>query len=136
MSGSAGAGLEAGRGTVITGKGGGFSLAIQGSGQQGIDIAQQSIGRFDPGVNVSGSGMEGIRLGENSSCFGIGMITCGNTGPDMRVDNGSTLQMDDSQVGNLDLSLGAQASVFGGTIASVTCDETVLTRGDIYCPIG
>jgi len=94
----------------------GSTLKLQNNGVAGVSVAKASV--FDVG------GQRFVTSTGNS--VGIG------------VDDGSTATIRNSEVvGNdqdLVLTFAARADLEGNTIGSISCDETVLIRGDEHCP--
>jgi hypothetical protein len=114
-----------------------FSTQIRGNDENGMEITQNSIGRLRSGT-IQGNNYYGIRVVGTSKLFASNILV-DNNGNGVLADDGSTAWCDNSTVnGNTGddvvLSFGSRASLYGGSIGTISCDGTVLIRGGYSCP--
>ena len=117
VTGNSGPGFYIGNGSVLNAWGG--SLLVEYNSGDGIEMVRASK----------------IRLGPLSSSIQIR----NNNGRGIFADDGSTAECTDATItGNTPndvvLSFGSRASLYGGTIGTISCDGTALSRGDHLCP--
>ena len=128
------------RNSNVTFKGSNVDVTIQNNGSTGIEISQESNGTFEPGVNVIGNKNHGIAVIMNSQLFGQKMIVQNNELWGMHAGDGSSLTCDNCTVdnsniaGGVELTFGSRSTFNGGSIGSISCDGTVLSRGTYTCP--
>jgi hypothetical protein len=128
------------RNSNVTFKGPNVDVIIQNNGSTGIEIGQESSGRFEPGVIVRGNKIHGIAVTMNSQIFGQEILIQNNERWGIHAEDGSSVTCDNCTLsdtngaGGIELNFGSRSTLNGGLIASIFCDPTVLTRGTFTCP--
>ena len=82
-----------------------------------------------------------VLLGSNlTSVNQVALFSQNNAGTGVLADNGSAITLLNATVtGNtpdIALTFGARSDIRKSTVASVVCDPSVLSRGDVTCPVG
>jgi hypothetical protein len=95
-------------------------------------------------VELSGNAGNGLSLGHSAHFRGgdrpnVTATITGNGGNGVRADDGATVTINDSTItGNTGTDVtaffGSRLTLNGNTIGTITCDETVLSRGSTMCP--
>lgn len=124
----------------------GGSITARNNGQDGIQLEDSILNLFNmPGlaasqVEASGNGRHGLSafLGSKIDLSGDSTLSSQNNGDaGVLADNGSAIRIINSNItGNkrdVMLSFGARAELNGNLIGSISCDESVLIRGDVSC---
>lgn len=115
------------------------STVISGNVNFGLRIRRSSKLSIDAPATIASNGMDGVALENGSSAVLAYDEIADNAGKGVSVDGGS-VQMAGSELtgntaGDLSLGFGAHGDFQGGNSAgSVSCDGTVLVRGDLACP--
>jgi hypothetical protein len=125
----------------------GGSITAKNNGQDGIQLEDSLLNLFNmPGlpasqVKASGNGRHGLSafLGSKIDLSGDSMLSSQNNGDaGLLADNGSAIRIINSNItGNsrdVVLSFGARAELSGNSIGAISCDDSVLIRGDASCP--
>lgn len=139
-------------GTLLLQDGGlqliGGRLEVAGNGLDGVRVDQVSsltIGITEFGVSgeaiIAGNGGNGITVSDGSNLVVseiMPVTSQANTGAGLFVD-ASDVSVDGSRFDNNDgagiqLSFGTKATLEGNTVDTMTCDDTVLSRGTTTCP--
>ncbi len=126
------------------------SLRLQGSGLaaqitanegHGISAYQGCSIRLDSGVKINQNSKNGLNIAQQSVLFGRAIEVKNNSGWGVKGDDGSSIGCENSTItdnssGAVQLSFGAKSTLNGNTISPtpITCDSTVLSRGDCVCP--
>lgn len=142
ITGNEQSGIEVGRHSTLSlrDKGAGLDANISTNGY-GINAWQTATLRIGDGAVISNNSGTGIYLGQISS-GDIRDVTIQNNGDwGISVDDGSSLKLENSAIntntaGSIELSFGSRANLSGNTLspASLSCDASVLSRGDLNCP--
>jgi hypothetical protein len=96
-------------------------MQLRNNGGRGVLLTQSSVGSFLNGMTVSNNGGIGVEVDDGSSALMSGATITGNgagAGPDVSATFGSRLTLNGNAIG----------------ILPITCDGTVLSRGDALCP--
>ena len=127
----------------------GGSITVGNNGQDGIQLENSALNLFNmPGlrgsaVETRNNGRHGLSAFlESQIDLSIDSVVTsqGNTMAGLRADNGSAIRVINSQITNnnpdAELSFAARAELNGNTIGTITCDGSVLIRGDVgvTCP--
>ncbi len=123
-------------------------LTSRGNGQDGVHLEETSVLTMFNTPAFSGAPGTTTLVADNNLLNGISILTgsnltvihfaavnsTGNTGAGILVDNGSGLTLVGSMIqGNgkdVSLSFGSRGDITGTTVGELTCDATVLLRGD------
>jgi hypothetical protein len=141
----------------------GLDAQIFNNGGHGIEIGQNSSGRFDAGTKINGNDTDGLRLGGNSMFYATEIEVMENVGNGITANAGSTVICTDCTISNntgngIAADNGSSADFHSGTICGnsgdivltfgsrgsfnnimcfylleANCDSTSLIRGDIPC---
>jgi len=114
-----------------------FSAQILNNGG-GIAIQQRSNGRLRSGTVIQRNISDGIIVVDNSELFTTDVLVENNNGRGVYADDGSSAGCSNSTItgnagGDVILSFGSRASLYGGSIGTISCDGTELIRGDYAC---
>jgi hypothetical protein len=138
-----GSGFEVFRNATLSlrNRGSGLTAAVQNNGGDGITLYQQGCLRADEGLSITGNGTNGILLAQASEADLGGLSVTANGTWGISADDGSGLVCGGSTVsgnssGDIVLQFGSRSSLNGNTIGTtpITCDGTVVSRGDVVCP--
>lgn len=107
----------------------------------GITIVTGSTAEFWPEVQITENKKNGIFCGSASEFIAGTILIQNNDLWGIWADNGSMIDSNNSTIsdnisGDIKLEFGSRATLNGNTIGStpITCDSTVLSRGDTVCP--
>lgn len=125
----------------------GSSITTKNNGRDGVLLEDSSLniftmpGLLGPKIIASGNGRHGVSalLGSKLDLSGRGQLNSqGNKTTGIFADNGSVLRISDSTILNntadVVLRFGTRAEFTATQIGSISCDATVLMRGEAACP--
>ena len=132
-------GLQIGRSSHAALRGTGSNAEIKLNRGKGVDILYHSSGRFDGVAVITDNTLDGIMVRGNSELTAYAIDAQNNHERGVAADDGSSISISNSTitgnwVNDVVLTFGSRASLYGGTIGTITCDGTVLSRGDHVCP--
>jgi len=139
-AGTYGHGVWALRGSNVEFLGTNLSVEIRNNGGSGVQILQNSSGRFGDGTVIHENAGEGI-LVYGDSMLDASDIRSQNNGKFGISSDGSTIAIRTSTIsgntgGDVNLLFGSRSTLTGNTIGTtpISCDGTVLSRGTHVCP--
>ena len=96
---------------------------------------------LDAGVKVNGNQKNGINVSQQSILYANAIESKSNSGWGVTGDDGSSIICNNSAITNnssgaIHLSFGARSTLNGNTISPtpISCDSSVLSRGNHLCP--
>jgi hypothetical protein len=122
--------------------GAGLDAKIFNNDGHGVEIGQNSSGRFDLGTKIYSNRNDGMNINSNSMFYAQGIEVTGNDGRGIAADDGSSVGCNScticgNTVDSVALTFGSRGSFYEPKtcppIPEANCDETVLIRGDINC---
>jgi hypothetical protein len=109
------------RGAVVRVEGANAQMQLLSNLGRGVRLGENAVGQFFNGTIISDNGGVGIESDGGSIVESSGATISGNgagAGPDILASFGSRLTLNGNAIG----------------ILPITCDGTVLSRGDVLCP--
>jgi len=114
-------GLSVAQNSVVRVQGTLAQMQLRNNTGRGVLLTRSSVGIFENGTTVSNNGGIGVDVDDGSSVTMSGATISGNgagAGPDISASFGSRLTLNGNTIG----------------ILPITCDGSVLSRGDVLCP--
>jgi hypothetical protein len=135
------AGIFVARQSSLRLSGSNLSVEILNNKGFGIWAVHQSTVWIGPGVKIHNNTNDGLNIYLNCELFADNLFVQDNGGRGITANDGSIVRCNNSTItgnagGDVNLEFGSRSSLDGNTIGSlpISCDNTVLSRGNHVCP--